>query len=1325
MLCPATVLVDAVPGAGSGLVGQWHFDTTQFTPRTDLLETLDSSGNGLDATLTGTTLVPGRFDNALEFTGANLSEAVVQGPEPALQPEDVTVLAWVRRSGSPGEFRYVMADGARACSAASYALETGSGGGLVFYVDEGPAVHMSPDAGTSVWDGNWHMVAGTFDGLTVRLYVDGAQVGTGTAAATTIDYGAATTSSAFVIGDYPGAAGCGSSFQWAGDLDEARVYSRALTADEIGYLGTAATPGPPALPAPTSTTTAPATATSIAPTSATTTPRTLLPTSTSPATTSVPRAGRPVPILRTVPAGDTRQAVFDSSGTKANGSPIERFDYAVKAGGRRYQLSCGAGSPELTLNFSGTAVGEVALTAEAAGGAKASTGAIAFAARASRSAAGGAIGGGRLAPEVFSSGVITSYVCSSGLLGQLRQRASATSCALFTHLCSDFCPSALSSVRVITGILDAEMCAAVQADNPDLLPAPEAGILAKYLRTPATGDNGGDTFYVTYGTARVNGLIVKPGPGAAIVVAVAGGDNANFLHANTAFLVSRNATIYFTTNGSTQTGADLHVSPTTAVALNWSSHITGNFNSVISPGGEVNLDVGAVPYCVYEGSCPSSTRTAVPVASLDVLHLDNGLSFPGIPIKGVGLTGTLGVELDADKAHPHPYSTLTNASLTIPLSSCAAPCTGGSITGEINVISDNDSGTYLDKLQFSFQRGDSGFLSDIPLENLSLSYYHNKGPDTDDAANTHPSGPEHPAGALVGAAQVQLPAPLSGTLSGRLVITPGTGWSFVVDLETQIQLSPDPAPTYLTHALLSYDSTTGWLHGEARIAALWSTGDGGCGVAGVNGDVDIRFEPQFDIHADGQSELMCLPMGSSSTFDLYATQNPAGVAVNLGGGVTYDLGDVLKFNGQVQGGFFVGDDGQWHVQVDGQETGTANVGPVSGGFTGEVVASDAGMGICAGAEEDINVLGFDFHGTIHPGFGFHFQGKRDFIATMTPVAAAAASGQEEVAAAILGARFVFGDYKTGDSCNIDQFRSIHGNLAPPTPPTAGRRDAGVAASSSQAKFTLPAGDGTAIVQLSASRGVPRFVLRGPGDREVDGTKGITSGGRNYLVLTAPARHQALVYLAAPNAGTWTVAAAAGSPVIRDVEVSRQLPNPSATATLSGSGRHRALQFNIRNLPRGTKLTFVERGPTGGYVTLGHSSTTAGTIDFTPAELRAGTDEVLALPEGPTAAPLPAVRLARFTSTPPAIGRAGSVRATLQGRALRVTFRPAPGVPKQLVLVRLSDGERLLVRVATGSAAFTLPRTSGSRRIVVISVRGVRDGTYGPLVTYLPTAKAPR
>ena len=96
---------------------------------------------------------------------------------PSLEPDGVTVLARVRSTG-PGAFRYVMSKGAFQCENASYGLYTGESGGLVFYVSDGTPLHLSADAGAGIWDGNWHTVRGAFDGQELRLYVDGAQVGT-------------------------------------------------------------------------------------------------------------------------------------------------------------------------------------------------------------------------------------------------------------------------------------------------------------------------------------------------------------------------------------------------------------------------------------------------------------------------------------------------------------------------------------------------------------------------------------------------------------------------------------------------------------------------------------------------------------------------------------------------------------------------------------------------------------------------------------------------------------------------------------------------------------------------------------------------------------------------------------------------------------------------------------------------------------------------------------------------------------------------------------------------------------------------------------------
>ena len=197
-------------------------------------------------------LVPGKFGNALDLNAAaaavvDTSTGGVDLPSPlaALEPAHVTVVAWVRRSGSPGQYRYVIAKGARACAAASYALYTGASGGLSFYIDGGAGALVSPDAGPGVWDGQWHMVAGVFDGSAARLYVDGAQVGSGTSGATTIDYAAADARD-FAFGSYPSAS-C-SDTSWGGQLDELRVYGAALSSSDLLYLGTASGATPPSLP---------------------------------------------------------------------------------------------------------------------------------------------------------------------------------------------------------------------------------------------------------------------------------------------------------------------------------------------------------------------------------------------------------------------------------------------------------------------------------------------------------------------------------------------------------------------------------------------------------------------------------------------------------------------------------------------------------------------------------------------------------------------------------------------------------------------------------------------------------------------------------------------------------------------------------------------------------------------------------------------------------------------------------------------------------------------------------------------------------------------
>ncbi len=162
-----------------------------------------------------------RKHNALRFGG---DDYVTVRDSASLEPENISVGAVVRAAASPGAYRYVVSKGALQCSTASYGLYTGADGGLRFYVSNGTDFVLSADAGTTLWDGDWHVVLGTFDGGLVRLFVDGREVGTGTPTSITLAYGFPTNDN-FHIGDYRGS--CADPLGFVGDIDAVAVANRA------------------------------------------------------------------------------------------------------------------------------------------------------------------------------------------------------------------------------------------------------------------------------------------------------------------------------------------------------------------------------------------------------------------------------------------------------------------------------------------------------------------------------------------------------------------------------------------------------------------------------------------------------------------------------------------------------------------------------------------------------------------------------------------------------------------------------------------------------------------------------------------------------------------------------------------------------------------------------------------------------------------------------------------------------------------------------------------------------------------------------------------
>ena len=133
--------------------------------------------------------------------------------------------AWFK-GGRQNPFAYLISKGGQGCQAASYGLYSGPNGGLAFYVSQNQALSFtrSPDAGTGVWDNNWHFAVGTYDGSAVRLYVDGRQIGNGTPLSGSIGYGLPDNNDLF-FGSYPTCGG----LNFVGAIDEPTVWTRAFS----------------------------------------------------------------------------------------------------------------------------------------------------------------------------------------------------------------------------------------------------------------------------------------------------------------------------------------------------------------------------------------------------------------------------------------------------------------------------------------------------------------------------------------------------------------------------------------------------------------------------------------------------------------------------------------------------------------------------------------------------------------------------------------------------------------------------------------------------------------------------------------------------------------------------------------------------------------------------------------------------------------------------------------------------------------------------------------------------------------------------------------
>lgn len=211
----ATVAVTVANAAPTGLVAAYGFNGAAGST------VGDSSGLANTGTISGATrTAAGRVGGALTFDGVNDSVTIPDATSLDLTGS-FTLSAWLRPSTVSGWRTVILKEGGPTGLAYGLHGSTNSNrpGG---YASIGGA-DRELNATAPLVANAWRHLALTYDGATMRIYIDGALVGTRSQTGTVT-----TTTGTLRIG--------GNSVwgEWfAGQIDEVRVYNRALTAAEI------------------------------------------------------------------------------------------------------------------------------------------------------------------------------------------------------------------------------------------------------------------------------------------------------------------------------------------------------------------------------------------------------------------------------------------------------------------------------------------------------------------------------------------------------------------------------------------------------------------------------------------------------------------------------------------------------------------------------------------------------------------------------------------------------------------------------------------------------------------------------------------------------------------------------------------------------------------------------------------------------------------------------------------------------------------------------------------------------------------------------------
>ncbi len=200
-------LTRAADGALPRLIGWWKFDG----------DTLDYSGLGNDGTAVGNPIfVPGKVGSgAIELNGVS-DYVVIDAVADDIKGSTITLSAWLKTSSDMNTEWF-------SCNT------VGRDDVIKFCIQSTKAAFriegVYAPSTTAVNDGQWHFLALVLDGLSGHVYVDGVEENSHAADVTF------SSDDLWSIGQEWDSGGPGAHL--AGTVDDARIYDRSLTAEEV------------------------------------------------------------------------------------------------------------------------------------------------------------------------------------------------------------------------------------------------------------------------------------------------------------------------------------------------------------------------------------------------------------------------------------------------------------------------------------------------------------------------------------------------------------------------------------------------------------------------------------------------------------------------------------------------------------------------------------------------------------------------------------------------------------------------------------------------------------------------------------------------------------------------------------------------------------------------------------------------------------------------------------------------------------------------------------------------------------------------------------